>query len=315
MAALAFVVILAFAGLAVDLSLLRNNRQTLVNTLDAAALAGGVLLPVDGSVAANVTNANTLINTTIQANYPGLPTSSTAAGSRCVAGVDANIGSCAYTIAYKCLVGVDPITNSPLISRDVPAACDPRSSMSLGTTLPPASAFTGAGPTRTSSCNPSAGDKCNVVVITGSATTKFSFGPVVGVNSGSTGAVVSVACNGPCGNSPVIPVDLVIILDRTASMAGSSGGQGGPLGLRSLEAARRPGPDRSQQRRRCGQPRGELVWLGHGLRRGGRHQLHPAHVPIREDHDHHKPDHDPSPRHAVQRPPAVERQLQHHGRF
>ena len=49
MAALAFVVILAFAAIVVDLGMLRNNRQTLVNTLDAAALAGGTLMPLDGS--------------------------------------------------------------------------------------------------------------------------------------------------------------------------------------------------------------------------------------------------------------------------
>ena len=47
--ALVLVVILAFAAIVVDLGLLRNNRQTLVNAMDAAALAGGTLLPVDGS--------------------------------------------------------------------------------------------------------------------------------------------------------------------------------------------------------------------------------------------------------------------------
>jgi len=200
--ALSLVVVLAFAAIVVDLGLLRNNRQKLVNTLDAAALAGGVFLPVDGSVAADVTKMNNLIVTTIAANYPGLPTS-------------------AYTVTYKCLVGVDPATNLAWVSRDVPAACNP--THGVGHT-PVAADFTGAGPTRNSPCTPSAGDKCNVVTITGSATTPFSLGGVVGVTSGSTGGVQSAACNGPCGNSPVLPVDLVIILDRTLSMTGSSGG-------------------------------------------------------------------------------------------
>jgi Flp pilus assembly protein TadG len=44
------VVILAFTALVVDLGILRNNRQTLANAMDAGALAGGTLLPVDGSV-------------------------------------------------------------------------------------------------------------------------------------------------------------------------------------------------------------------------------------------------------------------------
>jgi len=194
--AMALVVILAFGAIVVDLGLLRNNRQTLVNTFDSAALAGGSLLPVSGATEAAA--ARTLIDTTVAANYPGLPTS-------------------AYTITYHCLIGAGP--TGPLISRDVPAACDPRPSMGLGTTLPPASAFTGAGATRVSSCDPTADDKCNVVVISGSTNTTYSLGPVVGVPSGSTGVVVSAACNGPCGSSPAVPVDVVLIMDRTLSMS------------------------------------------------------------------------------------------------
>jgi len=38
--ALAIVVIMLFASIAIDLGLLRNNRQTLVNAVDSAALAG-----------------------------------------------------------------------------------------------------------------------------------------------------------------------------------------------------------------------------------------------------------------------------------
>ena len=43
------VIILAFSALVIDVGLLRNNRQPLVNAMDAGALAGGTLLPVDGS--------------------------------------------------------------------------------------------------------------------------------------------------------------------------------------------------------------------------------------------------------------------------
>jgi hypothetical protein len=56
-------------------------------------------------------------------------------------------------------------------------------------------------------------------VITGSATTPFSLGPVVGVGSGSTGVIVSAACGGVCGASTLTPVDVVLIMDRTGSMA------------------------------------------------------------------------------------------------
>ncbi len=197
---LVLVVILAFTSLVVDIGMLRNDRQTLVNTLDSAALAGGTLLPIDGSVTGSATAANTLIVNTIHANFPSLPNS-------------------AYTISYRCLIGVDSSSPpQPYISRDIPLTCDP--SHSLGR-APVASDFIGAGPNRFSTCDPSLGDKCNVVVVQGAATTPFSFGRVVGVASGSTGVVTSVACNGPCGASPLTPVDVVLVIDRTSSMNGT----------------------------------------------------------------------------------------------
>jgi hypothetical protein len=198
--AIILVVILGFASLVVDVGMLRNDRQTLVNTLDSTALAGGTLLPVDGSKAGAAAAANTLMVNTIHANFPSLPNS-------------------AYTITYKCLIGVDTSSPpQPYISRDVPLTCDP--SHSLGR-APIASDFVGAGPNRFSSCNPAVGDKCNVVVVQGTATTPFSFGRVLGVNQGNTGIVTSVACNGPCGDSPLTPVDVVLIVDRTSSMSGT----------------------------------------------------------------------------------------------
>src|SRR5664280_399333 len=216
---LCLIVILGCAALVIDLGLLRNNRQILVNTLDSAALAGGSQLPVTGLLGPlsdgenGATKANALINANIQANFPGLPTAN-------------------YAITYNCLIGAD--ATGPLISRDVPATCDPRISLGIpvddpltaGDIAALASAFKGAGPTRISDCKPSLGDKCNVVVITGSETTPYSIAPVVGVNSGSTGTVVSASCNGACGQPPVVPVDLVVILDRTGSMADGSNNSG-----------------------------------------------------------------------------------------
>ena len=142
--ALVLVVIFAFAALAVDLGVLRNNRQILRNTTDAAALAGGSLMPVKGSVPGAATAVAKLVNSTIQTNYPGLPQSATALGSRCVVGVDAAIAQCAYTISYRCLIGAD--SSGPLIC-DIPAACDPRPSLGASNI---ASHFTGAGDTRIS---------------------------------------------------------------------------------------------------------------------------------------------------------------------
>jgi len=231
---LVLVVILAFAALAIDLGVLRNNRQILRNTTDAAALAGGTLMPVDGSVAGAASAVATLINSTIQTNYPGLPRSATAIGSRCVVGVDPNIAACAYTISYRCLIGAD--SSGPFVSRSVPVVCDPRHSL-LGLvpnppgTLPPPlsptdltelpSHFTGAGDTRISSCNPSVGDLCNVVDVAGSSTTQYAFAPVVGIVNGNSGAVSSAACGGVCGALPILN-DVELLIDKSGSMQTNS---------------------------------------------------------------------------------------------
>ena len=201
---LSLVVMLVCAALVIDLGVLRNNKQILRNTFDAAALAGGHDLPVTGL--AGETAANALIDATIQANYPGgLPASN-------------------YKITYKCLIGAN--STGPLITRDIPTVCDPRLSLHVPIDNPLTTSditaltadFTGAGLTRVSSCDPSQGDMCNVVQIQGSATTQYALAPVAGIDSGSTGVVVSTACNGPCGQATSVPVDLVMIIDRTGSM-------------------------------------------------------------------------------------------------
>ena len=48
----------------------------------------------------------------------------------------------------------------------------------------------------------------------------FRFGGAVGVDEGSTQPVLSAACRGPCGALPVVPVDVVLVVDRTSSMNG-----------------------------------------------------------------------------------------------
>ncbi|MGZ3396566.1 MAG: TadE/TadG family type IV pilus assembly protein, partial [Isosphaeraceae bacterium] len=192
---LVLIVILGFAAMAIDLGVLRNNRQILVNTLDSAALAGGSVLPVDGSVAGKYAAELKLINDTIARDYPGLPAS-------------------AYTISFRCLIGVNPTTQAVYLD-EIPDQCNPIHA--LGHT-PAAADFTRAGTVAHSACNPALLDKCNVVVIMGSAITDYKLAPVLGVANGSTGLVTSAACKGPCGNPQTVsPVDLVIILDRTGS--------------------------------------------------------------------------------------------------
>src|SRR5664280_188208 len=211
---LVMIVILGFSAMVIDLGVLRNNKQILVNTLDSAAMAGASRLPVDGALDPSdphsPESAKDLIVENMKANYPSL-----------VVDVD-------YHITYKCLIRADVVTGLPMISTDIPGQCDPHNALGhvplVGT--PPvyavASDFTGAGKTRVSDCKPELGDRCNVVVITGSSTTQYALTPALpgAPSSGSSGAVVAAACKGTmCGESTVVPVDLVVILDRTGSMA------------------------------------------------------------------------------------------------
>ena len=69
---MAVVVLMIFASLAIDVGMLRNNRQILANAVDSAALAGGTLMPVDGSAPGATAAVTTLINKTMAANYPGI---------------------------------------------------------------------------------------------------------------------------------------------------------------------------------------------------------------------------------------------------
>ncbi len=179
---LAIVVIMGFASLAIDIGVLRNANQNLWNALDAGALAGASQLPADG------TNADTIARQYAANNYPGgLP-----AGT---------------TVGFRCVVGS---TGSTPRMSDVPAVCDPGGGVSWTCNTSICVAV----------CEPANGDTCNTIVLQSTATVKYNFGVVVGVNSGSTQVVTSAACRGPCGAEPITPVDLVVVVDRTSSMSG-----------------------------------------------------------------------------------------------
>lgn len=193
------VVIFAFTAIVVDLGMLRNNRQTLANAVDAGALAGGTLMPVDG--AGEVGAVTAIVDSTVQGTYPGV--------SR-----PAN-----YDIEYKCLIGTGAgntgTFDQPDIDAFIPLDCDPTPSLGHA---PLVGDFEGAGKTRTVDCYPDRGDKCNVVVVAGNVTTGYTFARVVGVNEGNTGVVQSAACKGYCGILPDTPFDVMIVLDDSSSM-------------------------------------------------------------------------------------------------
>jgi hypothetical protein len=207
--AIVLVVILAFTALVIDLGVLRNNRQTLANAMDAGALAGGTLLPVDGSQPGEAAAITALIDQTVQATYRGITSGN-------------------YQISYRCLIGTGEGNAGAFDSADIdafiPLDCDP--SHAVGHNPPRLGDFVGAGRTRSSECRPDLGDICNVVVVDGDVTTGFSFARVVGVESGNTGVVTSAACRGLCGELPTGDFDVVLTVDTSGSMVSNrSAGQ------------------------------------------------------------------------------------------
>jgi hypothetical protein len=67
-------------------------------------------------------------------------------------------------------------------------------------------------------CTPSIGDLCNTIILTASSTVEYWFAPVMGINSGNTGALQAAACRGYCGQAGSM-LDIVFVIDRTGSMS------------------------------------------------------------------------------------------------
>jgi hypothetical protein len=176
-------VIFGAAALVLDQGLLRKANYDLVNALDAGALAG-VPMVLDDPAAAEKTARDY-----VQLNYPGsLPDSDISVGFRCLIGTEGGVAR----------------------TSDVPVVCDPG----------PGATWIVEGDIAYAACTPSLGHVCNTIVVSGPATVDFNFAPVLGVDQGSTGARSAAACKGSCGEPPEVPVDLVMIIDRTTSMNG-----------------------------------------------------------------------------------------------
>ena len=181
--AIFFTVILGAAALVLDQGLLRKANMDLYNALDAGALAGVPLVKDDPAA------AEQLARSYAHLNYPGdLP--------------DSDI-----TVGFRCLIGTE--SGAPRLT-DVPLVCDPG----------PGASWIIDDDVAYAACTPSLGHVCNTLVVSSPATVDYNFAPVLGVLDGSTGARTAAACKGACGEPPEMPVDLVMIIDRTGSMNG-----------------------------------------------------------------------------------------------
>jgi hypothetical protein len=204
--ALSIVMLMVFVALSVDVATLVNDKQNLHDALDAAAHAGAYKLPDDAAGA----QADALAF--VQKNFPGAPTPS---------------------VDFWCVVGASP---GPVVNTShIPATCYP-----------------GPGPYDSAHysglicndticaipCSGAAGTKCNTIRVADQKDVPYGFAPVIGINRGSTGPLVSAACKGACGTQAPTPIDFAVVADRTGSMAGYYDELG--AGMRSLLQALNP---------------------------------------------------------------------------
>jgi hypothetical protein len=190
--ALVLVILFAFVAFAIDLSRLFHQRQVVQNAVDFGALAGAQDLPATGA-AAGTKAINDAVKVTLD-NDPSL----TAA---------------AVTTSFRCVIS--DLNGAPAISTDVPYVCGPASgTWAVGE-------WTKRGSRWNHPCNPSAGDKCNAIVVSANDKVQYFFAPVIGINSANTGSVTGASCRGACGQAAQ-PLDVAVILDRSGSMSDAS---------------------------------------------------------------------------------------------
>lgn len=188
------VAIFGAAALAFDIARLSYERQNLQNTLDSAAQAGAYELPADPTAARTQALAFAAAAD---------PTATPANGL----GVD-----------FWCIVASTGALKQVNTSQ-IPGTCNPGAAPYNSTRYPGLVCNT----TRCAiPCDPAGtGVTCNTIRVTANKNVPFAFAPVLGIGSGQTGAVASIACKGSCGEDTPNPLDVVIVGDRTGSMASS----------------------------------------------------------------------------------------------
>lgn len=180
-----FFLVIAAAVFAIDLGTYVNERQRLEITVDAAALAGGLELPRNGVKATS--KALEYINK----NDPDVDPSN-------------------VTTAFRCIVG-DRNRDGLPDPEDIPVVCDPGTGASwtcnTGTKL------------CISPCVIAGSNSCNTMDVTASKEVPLIFTRALGLPPLLITASRTGACKGLCGDPPGVPLDVIIVLDRTTSMS------------------------------------------------------------------------------------------------
>lgn len=229
-------ILLVVAALGVDLASQVQRKHLLINQLDSASTAAAFELGSDGSIADSVAAAQAYF----AAN--GLGT------------LDLHDLDFWCVVARKLDGNNNPLTPEQAADYQIPTTasgggtCNPdaassstrwhrseyqnrqrawdgrRFSMTCNNTLCAVPCALQAGPGN--SWNPGnslANNRaitCNTIRVGAEQDVPFSFAPVMGIDEGSTGAQLSVACAGSCGEVAPNPLDVVVVADRTGSMDG-----------------------------------------------------------------------------------------------
>lgn len=194
--ALTLVVLLGVTALVVDLGRARHARQQLQDGVDSASISAAAYLPAQSSSVADKIKA--MATKITLGSTVGVPASDITTTFWCVLRFPANT----------------PGGPSPDLGNNLGFACGPATNGAWDT----AAGWATKGSRTSHPCDPYAGDLCNAIKVQSAQTVKYLFAPAIGVGSGSTGSVQSVACVGACkptGN----PLDIALVLDRTSSMS------------------------------------------------------------------------------------------------
>ncbi|GGD22708.1 hypothetical protein GCM10007231_22250 [Nocardioides daphniae] len=182
------VLLIALAAISVDIASQVSARQQLKDTLDAAAHAGAYALPEQQG------DIQTIVGDMARAN-------------------DINTS---VTTDLWCVIASTGATKAPQYTQ-IPTTCNPHGTRPyVGTKCDEFVCFIPCDPSRTASTGGAV--KCNTVRVADSKVVPYAFAPAIGYDEGNTGAVVSIACKGTCGNDVPNPLDILVMADRTPSM-------------------------------------------------------------------------------------------------
>jgi hypothetical protein len=228
------VVLFGFAALGVDIAQQVNRKQVVINQLDAASTAAAAKLGAQNGSIADAVNAATTYYAT------------NGEGQLDTANIDFWC-----VVARELKDGSAPLEPPQVAPLQIPTSvqsggiCNPdghlnevqwfkssyqeRPRVAGGTRSMTCSATLCAVPCALNASQSNGWDpgnslangqkvRCNTIRVGASEDVPFSFAPAIGIDQGSTGNQVSVACAGSCGSVAPNPMDVVVVADRTLSM-------------------------------------------------------------------------------------------------